>query len=151
MELLVGLMLLAIIATAAGSSLSPMLKIYARANDMAEWNTLLDNIANRMISDLSQATVPLDFTVNPVTNDDITIVIDGIDVDYSISADGILLINGNPFLEKNYYKQKSVNFSCRPEGPDVAYILTITISHDRGGEAISRDYAVRPLVLNSWP
>lgn len=150
MELIVGLMLLSIIATAAGASLAPMMKAYAKANDIAEWNTLLDTVANQMVSELSEATADMPDLGKP---NEITIVKDNLnDVKYTVDTDGVLLRNGKSVFSKSYYKQKSVSFSCDPAtgAAGTAYIVSVTVSSDKSGESISRKYAVRPLVLNQY-
>jgi len=153
MELIVGLLLLSIVVTAAGASLAPMLKVYAKANDIAEWNTLLDTIANHMISDMAEMTVP------PATmrDDEIAFTAGLNDISYSVDANsGVLLKSVNDSVPKavlteGYYKRKSVSFSCASAGgTSTAYILTITIASESSTETISRDYAVRPLALNPF-
>ena len=56
MELIVGLLMFSIIAVAVSMSLAPTLFAYMSANDFAEYNALLDNLANNITSELSQAT-----------------------------------------------------------------------------------------------
>ena len=147
-ELIVGMVLFAIVAAAASAMLVPMLRIYTKANNLAECNTLLDNVANQIIGDL------LESTKEPEWDNDhpsITVTIDDPgDVLYTI-GDGVLLKNGEPVLKKNFYKGKSVSFICAREGTtDKSYRLTVIITSDRDGEMIRRDYAVRPLVLNPY-
>lgn len=153
-ELIVGMVLFVIVVTAVSTILVPMLKVYARANELAEYNTLLDNAANKIIGDLTNATALLKHL--DVENE-ISITIDNPDdVQYSIDSNsGVLLKNGTPVLSKDYYKNKSVSFSCRPVESDseTAYMLTVNILSDRDGGnnvMISREYAVRPLALNQY-
>ena len=53
MELIVGILMFSIISVAISMLLAPILSSYARANDFAEYNALLDNIANQIIDDIS--------------------------------------------------------------------------------------------------
>jgi len=55
-ELIVGIVMFGVITVAISTMLAPMLFSFMSANDFAEYNSLLDNLANQMINDLSQAT-----------------------------------------------------------------------------------------------
>ena len=148
-ELIVGMVLFTIITTSITAVMVPMLRNYAKANELAECNTLLDNVANQIISDISVATAPVAHTEFA---DIISITVDSPgDVTYTV-IDGLLQKNGAPVLAKSYYKNKSVSFSCKPaaSAEGTAYILTVIIISDTDGEMIRRDYAVRPLVLNQY-
>jgi len=155
-ELLVGLLLLSIIVAAAGSTIAPMLKVYSKANEIAEWNTLLDNLANQMVSDLSEMTVPIEDQPGAGPwSDNITFTAGWRTITYTVDANGMLLKSINSaaphlVLPADFYKRKSVGFSIREEVPERAYMLTVSITPPAGetGETISRDYAIRPLVLN---
>lgn len=155
MELIVGMMLFAIVAGTVSAILVPMLKAYTKANEIAEYNTLLDNIANQIIADLLQSTDdPLLNNTKPsimITIDNYADVLYEIDDNIDSVNYGALLRNGTPVFTKKFYKSNSVSFVCELEsGADKAYKLTVTISSDKDGSSISRDYAVRPLVLNQY-
>lgn len=154
-ELIVGLVLFAIITITASAILAPLLKVYTKANELAECNTLLDNVAAQIIKDLSNATVVIAGLDDDddVLTDELPITIDTDDVTYTIEADtGILQKNGIPVLSKTYYKGKSVSFTCKlvAGDPGTAYTLTVIVLSDRDGEMICRDYDVKPLVLNQY-
>jgi len=148
-ELIVSMLILSVITVSVSAVFAPVLKTYEQANNLAERNTLLNNAANQIIGDLSEASRPLDV---PAHND-ITITIDGQDdIIYSRGSDGTLLKNGVSVLSKNYYKKKSVDFDlAQAPGTGEAYILTVTVTSDGGGGSISRNYAVTPLILNQYP
>jgi type II secretory pathway pseudopilin PulG len=150
MELIVGSMMFAIIAITVTSVLSPMLRAYVRANDIAEYNTLLDSVANRIISDLSESIYP------PIIsgNNQVTIRKPH-NVIYTVPASGdnagILHRDGIPVFSGHYYKNKSVSFIVTQNtsaGVGVSYTLTVTIIRDSDGFPIPRNYTVRPLALN---
>ena len=150
-EMIVSMVLFVIVAATVSAILVPMLKVYAKANEFAECNTLLDNIANQIISDLSDATVELE---DLGAGNEISITIDNPeDVKYSVDSDsGVLLKNDIPVLTKTYYKNKSVSFVCNSASTDsgTAYTLTVIILSDRHGEMMRRKYVVRPLALNQY-
>jgi prepilin-type N-terminal cleavage/methylation domain-containing protein len=159
-ELMVGLLLLSIIVAAAGSTIAPMLKVYSKANEIAEWNTLLDNLANQMVSDLSEMTVPIEDQPGAGAgpwSDNITFTAGFRTITYAVSKDnplwddGMLERNGILVLPEDFYKRKIVSFILNDAGNhgEIAYMLTVRIEPSDGeGATISRDYAVRPLVLN---
>jgi len=66
-EVLVVCVLFAIIAVTAISVLSPMLRAYARANEIAEYNLLLDNVGNTIVSSMMQAAEVSDIADNSVS------------------------------------------------------------------------------------
>lgn len=148
-ELLAGMLIFTIVALSVTAILSPSLRVYIKANELAECNTLLDNLANQIISDLSEAIVPLDL---PDIDNELLITTDpSYDIIYTVSSDGVLLKNGNPVLAKDFYKKKSVHFSCvSAESSEIAYTLTVIIMSDKDGEMIRREYAVKPIALNQY-
>jgi len=170
-ELVVGLIIFGIITLTISMILTPTLFAYMRANDFAEYNALLDNIANQMINDLSQATAELD---NPPTGpwvDDVTIRTFARNVRYWVTEndpdfnDGVLMIEGVnaagvktsfPVFAEDFFKRKAVNFEISVDATSTftSYILELTITGTDGqgqgndGFSISRSYAVRPLMLS---
>ena len=152
-ELVIAMILFVMLTIAVSAVFAPMMRAYAKANEIAECNTLLDNIANQMISDMSEVTKPLEDNNSLPVDDILLIDIDNVKVDYSIDSDGIVLKNGAAVLSKNFYKDKSIKFSCSAadELDGKAYILTVAIFSDENNEQIaSRDYAVKPLFLNQY-
>jgi len=153
-ELVVGMVIFGIISTAVAASLAPTLFAFMRANEFAEYNLLLDNIANQILDDLSQSTEKLEPAVN-----DITITKHATKVRYTISDDsefpeGILLrdLGGNlqPVFSEEFYRRKTVTFEFADVSTEdtAAYMLTIRLININEDFEIDRDYAVRPLILN---
>ena len=61
MEILVGSLMFAMIAVTVSAVLAPMMMSFSRAADFAEYNTLLDNVGNRIASDLAKSSgIPTD-------------------------------------------------------------------------------------------
>jgi len=162
-ELIVGLVIFGIISVAVSASLAPTLFAFMRANDFAEYNILMDSIANRIINDLSQSTEPPVFDEAgdwPEGWNDITIIKSASILRYTIddvaANRGMLMIEtgGKEFLvfPDDFYKRKTVAFkletiSTDPNGP-VAYLLTVRLENTNGDFSVEREYAVRPLILN---
>jgi len=163
-ELVVGLVIFGIISVAVSASLAPTLFAFMRANDFAEYNILMDNIANQIISDLSQSTVLPEFTEagdwpEPGWND-LTIIKSSVIIHYSIMgsdssapAMGILQreIGGETWevFPVDFYKRKVVAFKLETYSEDpLSYTLTVRLENSNGDFILERDYAVRPLILN---
>jgi hypothetical protein len=173
MELVVGILMFTIISITVSMLLAPILMSYTRANDFAEYNALLDNIANQLINDISQSTEPPDFDPGEWTNNApvpapapvptpfLTIFTHNRIIRYSAQG-GILLREGIddagnriwfPVFSDDFYKRKLVSFMITDESDDdiTAYTLTVELTENRGDAApfiIDRTYAVRPLMLN---
>ncbi|MCL2719527.1 MAG: type II secretion system GspH family protein [Lachnospiraceae bacterium] len=174
-ELMVGIMIFAVITTSAMSIFAPMLRTMLRATEIAEYNTLFDNIANIIVSDLASSTAgPVlsgaDVRLNPGgTLEDFTWT-NGQDllwltinfpqaVVYTADGDGVLLRNGNPLLPQMFLNQgTAATFVCvevltldaANNVTERFYRLTLTLSNIIGDGGITRDYIVRPLVLNQY-
>jgi len=163
-ELIVGLVIFGIISTAVATLLAPTLFAFMRANDFAEYNILLDNIANQIISDLSQSTdPPVSTAAGTLPNDtwnNLSITMPAARVRYTVAVDEDSVyqlpvlhreINGvtSPVFTAEFYRRKLVSFKLESE-PNVenAYKLTVRLEHENGNFVIERAYAVRPLILN---
>jgi len=157
-ELIVGLVIFGIISVAVSALLAPTLFAFMRANDFAEYNILLDNIANQIISDLSQSTEPPVFTEGgdqpDATWNDVTIAKPAARVRYTVAGTGnrgVLQreINGETFnvFTEDFYRRKLVSFKLNTFDEN-SYILTVRLDHANGNFEIQREYAVRPLILN---
>jgi hypothetical protein len=171
MELIVGILMFTIISIVLSMLLAPILSSYTRANDFAEYNALLDNIANQIISDLSQA-VPVpdpdppnlntnpDFTPGPGgwavnAGGDLTITTQNRVITYTVAVDAdsgleVLRRNGVDVFSADFYKRKNVSFRLDADNVDnTAFRLSVRLT-ERGNTpfVIDREYAVRPLMLN---
>jgi prepilin-type N-terminal cleavage/methylation domain-containing protein len=133
-ELVVGMFLLSLIIGAASIVLVPTMAAYDAANNLAEVNTLLDNLANEIVNEMNRATeiVILDDSIR--INDFI---------EYGVNDDGLLYRNSvnNPVFEKEFYKNKTVDLEFSESG--VVYTVEITIQP----LGRSREYAVSPIGL----
>ena len=63
LELIIAMLVLSIIMTVAFSMFAPMFRAYERANNLAEVNSLMDNVAALIIDDLANATEAPDDSV----------------------------------------------------------------------------------------
>jgi len=172
MELIVGILMFTIISVTVSMVLAPILSAYTRANDFAEYNALLDNIANHLINDLSQSTEPPDFNngwtdpANPARDEFLTITTQNRIIHYAVTdgilqregvidEDGDLVRRWFDVFSEDFYKRKLVSFMIEEETDETtadvtAYILTVRLTEARGAAPfeIERQYAVRPLILN---
>ena len=145
-ELLVTIVIFSLVTAAVSTMLISMLRVYGRANDFAEYNSLIDSTANPIVGDL------LESTAKPELEDlgsKIAIIMGSARIEYSVNEEGVLLRNNSPVLVKGYYKGKSVRIACTSSDSGKEYTLTVTVFSD-SGTAVSRDYTVRPLVLNQY-
>jgi type II secretory pathway pseudopilin PulG len=157
-ELILGIAMFVIVAGTVSALVAPITNVFIKANEIAEVNTLLDNIANQILSDFRYA-------VDDIDDDSLDVIIDRSNtaeklvismqthiVTYTVDGSGILMRNGFPVFSKDFYKRRSVRIECSLANGAVegtAYVLTVTIINDRdGGIMSSRQYAVKPLVLN---
>jgi len=161
MELIVGMLMFTIISITVSMLLAPILSSYTRANDFAEYNALLDNIANQIISDLSQSrqVPPPDIILDADEwaeddyGDFVTITTRNGVIVYSVNY-GRLQRNGRDVFAEDFYKRKHVSFMLEANDDDnpTAYTLTVRLTEAREPGAasfeIQREYAVRPLMLN---
>ena len=148
-ELVVGLAVLSIIITASAAVLVPVLQVNSRANELAERNLLLDNIANLVIGDLASSTENPRIETIGVDNELFITISAKDDVWYSVSDEGALLRNGDEVLPRYFYANNHVSFDLAETTTPGGYTLTVTLINNNGSE-LSRGYAVNPLVLNQY-
>jgi prepilin-type N-terminal cleavage/methylation domain-containing protein len=172
-ELIVAMAVFTVVTTSVTALLVPIMRTQMRAIEAAEYNTLLNNVANQIISDMRDAT-PLSPTADPAAAVELPtdpaspllrIVKGSQIIVYSIGDDsgdnkGLLLrsVTGNPdhgtsVLPSRYYRNnRGVSFDCKEAGSvtgNIAFVLTVSITNrDDSSIIISRDYAVSPLALN---
>ena len=159
-EVIVGIVMFAIISLAISMVLAPTLFAYMRANDFAEYNTLLDNLANQILSDLSQSTETPVF-IEDDWDSDVSITQNTRVINYTVADAGdlrntMILFRqvGNaepsPVFSEDFYKRKNVSFKIETNETEAAvvYLLTVRLQSQSGNLEIEREYAVRPLVLN---
>jgi len=159
-EVVIGLVIFGIISVAAAAVLAPSLFAFMRANDFAEYNNLLDNLANQIISDLSQSTETPVF-IEDDWDSDVSITQNTRVINYTVADAGdlrntMILFRqvGNaepsPVFSEDFYKRKNVSFKIETNETEAAvvYLLTVRLQSQSGNLDIEREYAVRPLVLN---
>ena len=165
-EIIVTMALSAIVMTSVAALLPSILRIYATANDMAERNTLLNNVANIVMADISNATKPISSFDSEATDTELVIQTATGQITYQIQR-GILYKKVgteteslSPVLSEGYYRNMAVSLKCEPldptstggnEGFEDAYTLTINVSnHKRAQSDLTREYVIAPLVLNTF-
>ena len=149
-ELAVGMVIFSIVTASAIAVMVPMMRAMTRANVISEYNALLDNLANNIISEMSMVSYDTNIP-NPIIIDDNLINIVPSGIVFTIDEDGILLINGFSVLPKQYYRNNRMSFEPRLITNEfgTVYEITLTLSDGRGYE-VSRTYSVRPLALNQY-
>ncbi|MDR2571149.1 MAG: hypothetical protein LBD23_12805 [Oscillospiraceae bacterium] len=150
MEILVGSMMFALIAATATAVLAPMMQAYARANDFAEYNIILDSVGNKLISEIAQAD-----DISAYGDNIINMTINGVPVVYSVNGNGILNVqregDDREVFPEGFYKGKQVGFEVTGVVPEL--IVEVTVGRPPGSgpaasaAVISRNYAVMPLRL----
>jgi len=142
LEVLVVCVLFALIAVTVTAVISPMLRAYARANEIAEYNMILDNVGNTIVSNMAQAS-DIEYADNSVS-----LTIDSSDVVFEV-IDGSLQRNGNMVFPSNFYKGKSISFIITPAPSEPDFLVDVTVSSDSTGVALSRSYAVKPIMMTT--
>jgi prepilin-type N-terminal cleavage/methylation domain-containing protein len=152
-EIIIAMTIFSIIVASAALVLNPTLNIYRRAKETAEVNTLLDTIANEIISDFKMASsISITgiagnqrATITRVNNQRIT------RLSYEVRG-GILFridhsIPGHPgvrVLDDSFYGGKNVRIIY-----DGVTEFTITVVLlENGNQIASREYAVNPVRLS---
>jgi prepilin-type N-terminal cleavage/methylation domain-containing protein len=144
-EIMVGSMLFGLVVMTVTAAMSPMLRAFTRANDLAEYNLILDNAGNTIVSDMAQAS-----DVRGIATDTVTLEIDTMSIVYSV-VDGSLRrspdggANSTLVFPEGFYKGKSVSFDVSGTAPD--FFVAVTVSSEGSSAVITRTYAVRPLLM----
>ncbi|MCL2088292.1 MAG: prepilin-type N-terminal cleavage/methylation domain-containing protein [Oscillospiraceae bacterium] len=155
-ETIAGMMLFAVIALSVAAIIAPMLRTYIMANRFAEYNTIIDNAANHIIGDLHSITEPIADDMMGIENQlQITVNISNT-VTYTADG-GILTRNQNGYINNpmpdSFYKGNKIGFTCdrAPGSYDgEAYVLTVFIFSEEDGRVRTKDFAVKPLLLNQY-
>jgi len=149
-ELIVSMAVLSIIMVAVTAVFLPMLQTFERANNLAEANTLLDNLSALIMDNMVNAT---DITPGQGS----FTVTTSYYIRYYSDADGVLQLcapgyNG-PVLQKDFYKYKAGNtvfkIAADCNASDGVVTVTLTLTSDFG-LTIVRDYTARPVGLLSF-
>lgn len=152
MELIIGMVISVIITTYVSAVLAPMMNVFYRSNDLAEVNTLLDNVSELMINDFSRAT-----GINiGATNVTISTSVGNVIYSNLGGGAGSVLQRRSPdsstpadVFAENYYKRKTLIVTINPASGDITGSFTLTLSvNDRNDNPLaSREYAVNPIFL----
>ena len=154
-ELVVAMMVLSIIMISVTAVFAPILRSFERANNLAEANTLLDNLSALIMDDVGSATaIPLQGS----TASGGFAVKTAYDVFYYGDADGILWRKvpgfAGPVLQKDFYKYRgddtvfSVAADCDFDEASGLVTITLTLSADFGW-TLERVYTAKPVGLAS--
>jgi len=159
MEVVVGSLLFGMVALTLTAAISPLMMAYRRANDLAEFNQVLDAIGNRITSEVSQAssityaagTGRLTLSVS-APNDVIFEFVDGQLIRSQLVSGVYVSI---PVYHNDFYQGKDLSFvgvtipSPIPNAnPNITINLEVSSragGFARSGATITREYAVRPL------
>ena len=159
-ESIVAMGICAILMASVALVLPNVIRVMDRANTMAERNTLLNNVANIITSDLADVAVPVsEETLGQ--KDVLSVFTGGEQVTYTIDEKGVLMRSVGegesvPVLPERFYGKSKVSFVCErvndSQGGDqmMAYQLTVTIYSTYDSGTIRRSYVVKPLVLNQF-
>jgi len=139
-EVLVVCVLFALIAVTVTAIISPMLRAYARANEIAEYNMILDNVGNTIASNLMQA------SDIEVADNYASMMFESSSVVFDV-ADGSLQKNGILVFAPNFYKGKSISFTITPAPAEPDFLVNVTVTSNSSGVTLSRSYAARPLLM----
>jgi len=152
MEILLGSLLFGMVVMTVSAVLAPMMMTARRANDLAEYNQVLDTIGNKITSEMSQGEVSNPNIINTVTNT-VTITTDAGVVVYSIAGGppGTLrrTLNGTETFtfHDDFYRGKTVNFEVALiAGSTTDFNVSITVQSTGSAAVITRTYAVRPMM-----
>jgi len=145
-ELIVAMVVMTVITISVAAVLMPLHSYYKRANDLAEVNTILDNISSLIMSDVANAS-----RINPEPSapaNAFLIVTTTRNIIYAYDDDGLIIrssVSGAfiPVLDKGYFKNKNVTVSCTVSEGLVTIIISLT--DDDGFWNVQRSYAARPV------
>ena len=140
-ELIISIMVLSIIIIAVTTVFAPIYRTYEQANDLAEVNTLLDNVSSVILDDVAKA-----ISISPGTSR-FTITA-SYDIVYSHDEGGLLTRSAlgveKPVFDKEFYRNSDISASCAVDSGLVTISLTLVSGN---GWTVSRDYAARPVGL----
>jgi prepilin-type N-terminal cleavage/methylation domain-containing protein len=159
MELIVAMLVFSIIMAAAMSVFAPMLTAFRRANNFAEANTLLDNLAMHVMADINNA-VGNNGIPRTSDDDEDLIIRTPAQIRYYVEEGHLwrevsAINEGNwvtvrePVLPAGFYHNHSVRISSfnwvwHPSG---LVEVTFEITHTTDGWARERTYTARPVGL----
>lgn len=154
-ELIVTMAIFALITAATAALLVPTLSSYAKANELAELNSLLDTLSTELTGAMSASDHPPDIAADKAQ---VTLYAAGSSTSYYIQ-NGILYRQpgntaGGPVLQPGYYKNKqlSLEFSYTQTTTPPSAILTTKLRLTlRDGGTLQRSFDTMPILLNQTP
>lgn len=155
-ELTIGLVVFSIIILAVSATLTPTLRAYYNATELAEVNNLLDSLSAELLSDAAGAKTNfagnsnLSVSGSPGAQ---TLTIGP--VSYSVDASGVLQRRGSdgidrPVLDAGFYKNKQLTVDYTLDeipGSPVTLTVRMTLTRTGGSLLAARDYTVVPIGL----
>ena len=170
MELIVGILVLTIILVAVTSIFAPMLRAYQRANNLAEANTILDNLAAFILDDIARAgeILPLDDRIlgngdvtppipPPVITPELTISSSALTVIFDVAIEpesgrqilwreDVGRLYRSPVLAPEFYRNTHLDIGWTVDRTYCLVTITLRLYSDDGWQR-ERTYAIRPLAL----
>jgi len=142
-EVLVGTILLGIVVMTIVAVITPMMMAYRRSNTLAEYNQVLDNVGNLLVSELSQAEL-----IHELANNLIDLSINGVRVKYTREPDGFLYRNDVRVYHEDFYRSVQIRLISpvilNPDETPTNYEIEVTVTSEQGAAAeISRVYAAQ--------
>jgi len=155
MEIMVGSMLFGLVAMTVTAALAPMMLAFNRANDFAEYNLVMDTVANRLTSEIAQAS-----SIDISNSAELKVVTSIGEIRYHVNNGQLWQIfksgpvgTTSPGIEvfpDDFYKGKQISFTVTheppisPETTSQNYTVTIDISSTGpSGATATRTYAAR--------
>jgi len=150
-EMIVSVFVLSIILVAITTMFIPVLQTYARANNLAEANTLLDNISLLIMEDVANATSVTPGPADPdivLPDETLFTIKTSYYIEYYTNASGILCrrtgVFDAPLLPADFYKKNRVTAACTIDSSLVTITLTL---YAADGWEHERSYSARPVGL----
>ena len=153
LELLIALVLFVIITVAATTAFMPTFNTYLKANELAEVNTILDNVSALIMEDVIMAE---SINITPATPSIATsFSINTTHVVYYYMHDGVLTrragdgdpASGTSLLDQGFFRNATVtaDIDIRPDG-----LVTLTLIMESTDEwSRTREYMARPVRMQN--
>ena len=155
-ELIVAILVFSVITIAVTSVFAPILRTYDHANNIAEANSLLDNISALIINDIDNAMEVADSS-SPFLEDSPFTIRTARMVSFYINADGIMMRSVSDqraeLLPKDFYKSRGDGTvftigSASSSFDNLTGVVTISLTlRSIDGWELEREYTARPVGL----
>jgi len=143
MEIVVGMMLFGMVVLTISAAIAPLMMAYSRANDLAEYNQILDSIGNRIVAEMAKSS-----EIEILPDGDVILTVNNIVQHYTLD-NGLLQLNGDPVYQIEFYKGKVIAFTItEPPAGSSNYYLNLSVRPAGAAAAgAERSYAVKPLLM----